>query len=74
VIRVEADYLHPLRTGDRFHVTASLERVSKLRFGFLQDIYRLPDHKPVLKAKVFGTSLNAAGQPKYFQELEQIFS
>jgi acyl-CoA thioester hydrolase len=74
VIRVEADYLYPLRTGDKFYVTASLERVSKLRFGFLQDIFRLPDHKPILKAKVFGTSLNAAGQPKYFQELEKIFS
>ena len=74
VIRVEADYLYPLRTGDKFYVTASLERVSKLRFGFLQDIFRLPDNKPVLKSKVFGTSLNAAGQPKYFQELEKIFS
>jgi acyl-CoA thioester hydrolase len=55
-------------------VTASLERVSKLRFGFLQNIFRLPDHKPILKAKVFGTSLNAAGQPKYFQEVEKLFS
>ena len=74
VIRVEADYLYPLRAGDMFYVTASLERVSKLRFGFLQDIFRLPDNKPILKAKVFGTSLNAVGQPKYFQELEKIFS
>ena len=74
VIRIEADYLSPLRSGDRFYVMTSLERVSKLRFGFLQDIYRLSDNKPILKAKVFGTSLNAAGQPKYFQELEKIFS
>ncbi|HEU0293984.1 MAG TPA: acyl-CoA thioesterase [Anaerolineales bacterium] len=74
VIRVEADFLYPLRSGDRFYVTASLERISKLRFGFLQDIFRMPDNKPILKAKVFGTSLNAAGQPKYFEELEKIFS
>ena len=74
VIRVEADYLYPLRSGDKFCVTASLERMSKLRFGFLQDVFRLPDNKPILKAKVFGTSLNAAGQPKYFPELESIFS
>lgn len=74
VIRIESDYLYPLRGGDKFYVTARLERISKLRFGFLQDIFRLPDNKPILKAKVFGTSLNAAGQPKYFQELEKIFS
>jgi acyl-CoA thioester hydrolase len=73
VIRVEADYLYPLRSGDKFYVTASLERISKLRFGFLQDIFRQPDDKAILKAKVFGTSLNAAGQPRYFPELEKIF-
>src|SRR5574342_721060 len=74
VIRIEADYLYPLRSGDRFCVTTGLERISKLRFGFSQDIFRLPDNKSILKAKVFGTSLNAAGQPKYFPELESIFS
>ena len=73
VIRIEADYLHPLRSGDKFHVTASLERISKLRFGFLQNIFRLPDNKPVLRARVIGTSLNADGRPKYFEELEKLF-
>jgi acyl-CoA thioester hydrolase len=72
VIRIEADYLFPLRSGDRFYVTASMERISKLRFGFLQDIYRLPNDKAILKAKVFGTSLNAQGQPNYFEELERL--
>jgi len=73
VIRIEADYLYPLRSGDRFYVTARVERVSKLRFGFSQDIFRLSDDKPILKAKVIGTSLNAEGQPKYFEELERLF-
>jgi acyl-CoA thioester hydrolase len=73
VIRMEADYLYPLRSGDRFYVTASLERISKLRFSFLQDIFRLPDNQPILRAKVIGTSLNSNGQPKYFQELERLF-
>lgn len=73
VIRIEADYLYPLRSGDKCYVTASAERISKLRFGFSQDIYRLPDNKPILKAKVIGTSLNVEGQPKYFEELERLF-
>jgi acyl-CoA thioester hydrolase len=74
VIRIEADYLYPLRSGNKFYVTAGPERISKLRFGFLQDVFRLPDHRPILRAKVIGTSLNADGQPKYFEELEKLFS
>jgi len=73
VIRIEADYLHPLRSGDAFFVTANVDRISKLRFGFLQDIFRSQDSKPILKAKVIGTSLNADGKPAYYQEIEELF-
>ena len=73
VIRIEADFLYPLRSGDSFYVTTNAERVSKLRFGFSQDIFRSQDNKPVLKAKVIGTSLNADGKPAYFKEIEELF-
>ena len=73
VIRIEADYLYPLRSGDNFQITASIERTSKLRFGFSQDIIRTQDNKPIMKAKVFCTSLNADGKPAYFKELEELF-
>jgi len=73
VIRIEADYLFPLRSGDTFYVTAKAERVSKLRFGFLQDIFRAQDNQLILKAKVIGTSLNADGKPAYFEEIEGLF-
>ncbi len=73
VIRVEADYLSPLRSGDAFQVTAKIERISKLRFVFSQDIVRVQDQKPIMKAKVFCTSLNGAGKPTYFDALEGLF-
>jgi len=73
VFRIEADYLFPLKSGDKFIVTARAERISKLRFGIIQDIFKLPDNKPILKAKVFGTSLNAQGRPKYYEEVERLF-
>mgnify|MGYP003401855373 FL=1 len=73
VIRIEADYLYPLRSGDSFYVTANAERISKLRFGFSQDIFRSQDNKPILNAKVIGTSLNAEGKPAYFKEIEGLF-
>ena len=73
VIRIEADYLFSLRSGDSFYVTAALERISKLRFGFLQEIYRSPDNKPIFKARVFCTSLNSEGRPTYFKEIDEFF-
>ena len=43
VVRIEIDFLHPLRAADRFVVGLNMDRVSRVRFGFRQDIYRLPD-------------------------------
>jgi len=63
VIRVEADYLCSLRSGNQFVVCSNWKRVSRLRFGFIQDIYRLPDHKPILKAWTICTSVNKKGRP-----------
>ena len=72
VIRVELDYLYSLRSGDTFYIGTNAERVSRLRFGFQQDVYRLPDEKPVLKAKVIGTAVDAKGKPMLPKELEGI--
>jgi acyl-CoA thioester hydrolase len=74
VVRAEIDYLYPLRPADQFYVGLNLERVSRLRFGFLQDIFRLPDEKPILKAKIIGTSLHEAGRPFLPRELEALFT
>ena len=72
VLRVEADYLYSLRSGDSFVIGSNFVRVSRLRFGFIQDIYRLPDEKPVLKAKVIGAAVNEKGKPILPKELESI--
>ena len=72
VLRIEADYLYSLRSGDQFYVGTSMERISRLRFGFYQEIYRLPDRKPVLKAKVIGTAVNQHGKPMLPKELLQV--
>jgi len=72
VIRAELDYLHPLRTGERFTVALNLGRVSRIRFAFQQDIYRLPDDKPILKARIFWTAVNEAGRPFFPKELEEL--
>src|SRR5512141_636358 len=42
VVRVELDYKYPLRSGDAFVVEVHPERISPVRIGFRQTIWRLP--------------------------------
>ena len=71
VVRVELDYRAPLRPGDRFVVTTRLERESRLRFAFLQDIRRAGDDRLMVSAKSVGTAVNARGRPFLPEELER---
>lgn len=73
VIRVEIDYKFPLRSGDRFVVGVRMERISALRFGFVQNIYRVSDNKLIVKALVIGTSVNVKGRPELPEELVKAF-
>jgi len=72
VVRIELDYLHPLRSGDGFSVSVVLERVSRLRFGFRQEIHRLSDGRPVLRGWVIGTAINERGRPQLPPEVERL--
>ena len=54
VTKVEIDYKYPLRSRDRFIVRLNLRREGNLRLIFEQDIFRLPDEKLIVNAKVTG--------------------
>jgi acyl-CoA thioester hydrolase len=54
VSRIEIDYKYSLRSRDRFVVRSNLIQEGKLRFIFLQDIYRLLDEKIIAQARVVG--------------------
>ena len=73
VVRAELDYKTPLRGGDAFWIGLNLERVSPIRFVFLQDIFRYPDQRPVLSARTTGTALNEKGKPFLPPELANLF-
>jgi acyl-CoA thioester hydrolase len=74
VVRAELDYKSSLQSGDRFTVGINLVRESPLRFAFHQDIFRLPEMKPVVKAKVTGTALNLRGRPEIPVELDRLMA
>ena len=52
VTHLEIDYKFPLTSGDKFIVKLKSEKKGKLRFIFIQDIFRLPDKKHVVNASV----------------------
>ncbi len=72
VTRVEMDYKLSLTSGDRFVVEVRPQRLSPVRIGFHQAIYRLPDRKPVIRALVTGTALNAKGRPQLPKVLTEL--
>ncbi len=74
VVRAELDYKTPLVSGDVFWVGLNLERSSKVRFDFIQDIYRSNDDKLALKAKITGTAVNERGRPFVPDIIEQLFN
>jgi len=73
VKRVEIDYQFPLKSGDKFISALRMERISPLRFGFVQRIYRQPDNKLIIKALVIGTAVNERGRPELPKELIRVW-
>jgi len=69
VVRSEMDYRASLTSGDRFVVTVVVEPISKVRFGFRQQVIRLPDDKVVLDGLIIGTAINARGRPEVPAEM-----
>ncbi len=72
VVRAELDYRFPLRGSDTFSVGLNFGRESRLKFAFYQDIYRVPDNRLILNAKIIGTALNSKGRPEIPAELDRL--
>jgi len=62
VTKVEIDYKFPLRSMDEFIVTVEIEREGNVRLAFIQNIYRIPDNKLIVKGKVTGVATKG-GKP-----------
>jgi acyl-CoA thioester hydrolase len=56
VTKVEIEYKFPLRSRNEFYVTVKIQREGNARILFIQEIYRVPDSKLIIKAKVTGVA------------------
>jgi len=73
VVRIEIDYKYPLTSGDTFWVGLNIERLSKVRFQLIQDIYRTSNEKLIVQAKVVTTALNPRRRPFVPDFIENLF-
>lgn len=73
VVRSEIDYRRSLKSGDLFKVEVSVERLSKIKFGFRQRVVRLSDEAVCVEALVTGTALNEKGRPYVSEDLARLF-
>jgi len=73
IIKAELEYKYPLRSGDKFWVSVNLDRESKLKFAFYQEVRLYPDDKLVVKAKLTGTVMNDKGRPFLPDEIIKAF-
>jgi len=74
VTRAELEYKNSLVSNDLFVVRSLIRQVSRVRFEFQQDLFRLPDEKLMLAARITGTSLNQQGRPFVPEVLADLFS
>ncbi|MFW1677286.1 acyl-CoA thioesterase [Pontibacter sp. JAM-7] len=72
VVRSELDYKQSLTSGDRFSIAVSVERISRVKFGFRQRVVRLSDQQLVLTGLVTGVALNPQGRPCVLPALERL--
>lgn len=74
VTRAELDYKDSLSSNDHFVVRSLVRQVSRVRFEFRQDLFRIPDEKLMLAAIITGTSLNQHGRPFLPELLADLFN
>lgn len=63
LIKAELDYIQSMRSGDKFYIQSSIERVSKLKLNFLQKVHRTDNDQLILSAKMTVTSTTKEGKP-----------
>lgn len=68
VTKAQIEYKYPLRSRDRFLVRTGVRKEGYIRLTFIQNIYRIPDEKLIVKARVTGVATRQ-GKPVRFDSI-----
>jgi len=74
VVRAELDYKQSLKPGDALYITVELEKESRVKYAFVQKVYRSVDDKLMLQARTLGVALDEKGRPTSFEAFANIVS
>lgn len=72
VTKAEIEYKSPLTSRNRFYVLTDIKRDGNVRLVFNQDIYRSPDDKHVVRAKITGVATRKGWPVSPASVLEQL--
>jgi len=72
VVRAELEYKQSLTPGQEFYITVEVEKESRVKYAFVQKVYRQTDDQLMLKARTLGVALNEKGRPTVFEALEKV--
>lgn len=67
LIKAEVEYKRSLQSGDCFYIKTRVERLSKLKLAFYQNIYRGQNDQLMLNATMTVTSTTTEGRPIIFE-------
>ncbi|NVK73059.1 4-hydroxybenzoyl-CoA thioesterase [Marinomonas sp. CT5] len=62
LVKAEIEYKRSLASGDAFHIESRVERVSRLKLNFIQNIYKTDGMQLILSAKMTVTSTTKEGK------------
>ncbi|WP_321275850.1 thioesterase family protein [Thiomicrorhabdus indica] len=74
VLKAELEYKAPLKPGDDFYITVELVRESRIKYAFVQNLYRKTDDQLMVKSKFIGVAVNAKGRPMAFEPFDGLLS
>jgi len=72
VVRVELDYKKPLVSQDDFYVTVEVQKISRIQYAFIQNIYHKENDQLMVLGKTIGIAVNTKGRPMAFAQLEDL--
>lgn len=72
VIRVELDFKRSLRPKNDFYVTVEVEKVSRIKYAFIQHIYLIEGDLLMVSARTIGVAVSAKSRPMASPELDRL--
>ncbi len=73
VVRSELDYKRSLTSQDNFYVTVEVQKVSRIKYAFIQSVYHKEREQLIVSGRTIGVAVKK-GRPIAFSPLDGLVS